>query len=453
METRQGESSSTPGSVRVYTVSLGCPKNRVDTENMLGQLGDAYQPASEALEADVILVNTCAFIQPAVEESVQTILHIGMDLSHASKRPLLAVTGCLPARYGTAELGKELPEVDLWLSLEEQPLFARRLASSFHLPHPESSRLLTTPPGYAYLKISEGCEHRCAFCTIPSIRGGLCSVPVREVHKEAVRMRDLGVRELCLVAQDLSAYGRDWGWGTSGLCRVLDSLLGVSGVDWIRLMYLYPTGLSRELLQYISRTGSPLLPYIDVPLQHAHPDVLRRMGRPFVNDPRRVVDRVYDIMPQACLRTSLIVGYPGETEAHFQALLNFIRQVRFWHVGVFTFSPEEGTAAAGLLDQIPEHIKEQRRAEVMHLQAEISREIMSGFVGQTLPVLIDAPEPEWPELFQGRAWFQAPEVDGLTYVSSQEAEPGDMVQAEVVDSMTYDLSALAVQVRPEGGRG
>jgi len=399
----------------------------------------------------VVLINTCAFIQPAVEESVQNILHIAHELDHASKRPLLAVTGCLPARYGVAELSQELPEVDLWLSLQEQSLFAHRLAPYFDFPLPSPSRLLTTPPGYAYLKVSEGCEHKCAFCTIPAIRGRLRSVPLGEVQREAMRLRDRGVRELCLVAQDLSAYGRDLGWGNSGLCRLLETLLQVSGVDWIRLMYLYPTGLSRELLQFISQSGAPLLPYIDVPLQHAHPDVLRRMGRPFVNDPRRVVDRVYDLLPQACLRTSLIVGYPGETEAHFQTLLNFIHEIRFWHLGVFVFSPEEGTPAARLPDQVPVHIQEQRRTEVMRLQADISREIMSGFVGQTLPVLIDAPEPEWPDLYQGRAWFQAPEVDGLTYVSSQEAGPGDMVQAEVVDSMTYDLSALAVEAGPEEG--
>ncbi|MBS3779108.1 MAG: 30S ribosomal protein S12 methylthiotransferase RimO [Desulfovermiculus sp.] len=449
MQIKQSDSSCTPGPVRVLTISLGCPKNRVDTENMLGQLGGAYRPASEAQEADVVLVNTCAFIQPAVEESVQAILHIAHEFGYASKRPLLAVTGCLPARYGVTELSQELPEVDLWLSLQEQPLFAHRLASYFDLPLPSSSRLLTTPPGYAYLKVSEGCEHKCAFCTIPAIRGRLRSVPLGEVQREAMRLRDRGVRELCLVAQDLSAYGRDLGWGNSGLCRLLETLFQVSGVDWIRLMYLYPTGLSRELLQFISQAGAPLLPYIDVPLQHAHPDVLRRMGRPFVNDPQRVVDRVYELLPQACLRTSLIVGYPGETEAHFQTLLNFIHQVRFWHLGVFAFSPEEGTPAARLPGQVPDHVQEHRRAEIMRLQADISREIMSGFVGQTLPVLIDAPEPEWPALYQGRAWFQAPEVDGITYVSSQEAGPGDMVQAEVVDSMTYDLSALALEAGPE----
>lgn len=452
MEIKQSDSSCTSGPVRVLTISLGCPKNRVDTENMLGQLGGAYRPASGALEADVVLINTCAFIQPAVEESVQNILHIAHEFNHASKRPLLAVTGCLPARYGVTELSRELPEVDIWLSLDEQPLFAHRLAAYFDLPLPFSSRLLTTPPGYAYLKVSEGCEHKCAFCTIPAIRGRLRSVPLGEVQKEAMDLRDRGVRELCLVAQDLSAYGRDLGWGNSGLCRLLESLLQVSGVDWIRLMYLYPTGLSRELLQFISQAGAPLLPYIDVPLQHAHSHVLRRMGRPFVNDPHRVVDRVYDLLPQACLRTSLIVGYPGETEAHFQTLLNFIHEVRFWHLGVFVFCPEEGTPAARLPGQVPVHIQEQRRAEAMRLQADISREIMSGFVGQTLPVLIDAPEPEWPDLYQGRAWFQAPEVDGLTYVSSHEAGPGDMVQAEVVDSMTYDLSALALYAGSEEGK-
>lgn len=431
-------------SLRVYTVSLGCPKNRVDTENLLGQLSSAYQPAAEPADAHVILINTCAFIQPAVEESVQTILDIALDLEHVSPRPLLVVTGCLPARYGQQELGPQLPEVDMWLSLEEQPLLARRLAAYFDIPVQDPSRLLTTPPSYAYLKISEGCGHRCAFCTIPSIRGRLRSVPVGDLQEEARRLRDQGVRELCLVAQDLAAYGRDMQNDHVDLCRLLESLLTVSGLDWVRLMYLYPTGLSQELLHFLAQAGPTLLPYFDVPLQHAHPDILSSMGRPFATDPRRIVERVYSFVPQASLRTSLIVGYPGETDAHYRELVAFVREMRFWHVGVFAFCPEEGTPAARLPNQVPEEIRVQRRDEIMRLQADISREIMSGFVGQTMQVLVDRPEPEWPALFQGRSWFQAPEVDGITYISSQQARPGDMVAAEVVDSMTYDLSALAL---------
>lgn len=431
--------------LRVYTISLGCPKNRVDTENMLGQLGHAYQPAAEISEADMVLINTCAFIRPAVEESVQTILDIAISLENGSRRPLLAVAGCLPARYGQQELARELPEVDLWLSVQDQAFFAHRLSAYFDIPEKAPGRLLTTPPGYAYLKISEGCEHRCAFCTIPSIRGQLRSVPMDALQEEARRLRDQGVRELCLVAQDLTAYGRDWGAGSAGLYHLLESLLNISDLDWIRLMYLYPTGVNRDLLQFISRTGPPLLPYIDVPLQHAHPEILSHMGRPFANDPRRIVDRIQSIIPRACLRTSLILGYPGETEAHFQSLVSFVQEMRFWHVGVFAFSAEEGTAAARLPGQVPDKVKEQRRQELMQVQAGISKEILADFVGETMQILVDQPEPEWPALFQGRAWFQAPEVDGLTYISSKSARPGDMLRAEVVDSMIYDLSALALE--------
>ncbi|MFW5970551.1 MAG: 30S ribosomal protein S12 methylthiotransferase RimO [Desulfovermiculus sp.] len=438
-----------PGTLHVYTVSLGCPKNRVDTENMLGQLGHIYQPAADISEADIVLVNTCAFIRPAVEESVKTILDIALSLEGGTRRPLLAVAGCLPARYGQQELARELPEVDLWLSVHDQAFFARRLSAHFDIPEEGPGRLLTTPPGYAYLKISEGCEHRCAFCTIPSIRGQLRSVSLDALQQEARRLRDQGVRELCLVAQDLTAYGRDWEPGSTRLYHLLESLLAISGLDWIRLMYLYPTGVSSDLLQFIARTGPPLLPYFDVPLQHSHPDILSHMGRPFARDPRRIVDRIQSIIPRACLRTSLIVGYPGETEAHFQSLVSFVQEMRFWHVGVFAFSAEEGTAAARLPGQVPDDVKEQRRQELMRVQADISQEILASCVGETLQVLVDQAEPEWPALFQGRAWFQAPEVDGLTYISSRRARPGDMVRAEVVDSMTYDLSALALENESE----
>jgi tRNA-2-methylthio-N6-dimethylallyladenosine synthase/ribosomal protein S12 methylthiotransferase len=442
-----------PATLRVYTISLGCPKNRVDTENMLGQLGQAYQPAADISEADLVLINTCAFIRPAVEESVQTILEIALQLEGESRRPVLAVAGCLPGRYGQQELARELPEVDLWLSVQDQVFFARRLSTYFDIPQDAPHRLLTTPPGYAYLKISEGCEHRCAFCTIPSIRGPLRSVPADLLQEETRRLRDQGVRELCLVAQDLTAYGRDWGPGSTRLYHLLESLLDISGLDWIRLMYLYPTGVSSDLLQFISRTGLPLLPYFDVPLQHSHPDILSHMGRPFSKDPRRIVDRIKSIIPRACVRTSLIVGYPGETEAHFQSLVSFVQEMRFWHVGVFPFSAEEGTAAARLPGQVPDEVKEQRQQELMRVQADISQEILASCVGETLQVLVDQSEPEWPALFQGRAWFQAPEVDGLTYLSSRWARPGDMIRAEVMDSMTYDLSALALENESEPAQG
>ncbi len=431
--------------IRVHTISLGCPKNRVDTECMLGQLGAAYVSAGTPEEADLVLINTCAFIQPAVEESVQTILQIAHDLRHSSQRPLMAVTGCLPARYGVNELARELPEVDLWLSLEDQDGFAQSLSEHFNVPPSGQRRLVTTGPGFAYLKISEGCEHRCAFCTIPTIRGPLRSIPRQELADEASRLEEHGVRELCLVAQDLTAYGRDLGWKKNGLIPLLDSLLQSTGVEWIRPMYMYPSGVTRELLRFIHQSGGRILPYIDVPLQHAHPDILRTMGRPFVGDPRRVVDRIRSELPHACLRTSLIVGYPGETDQHFRSMLALVREAKFWHLGVFCFSPEEGTVAHGLPGQVPEEIKEQRREELMQVQAEISKEAMSQWVDQRIQVLVDAPEPEWPGLFRGRTWFQAPEVDGISYVSSLQARAGDMVWAEVVDSMTYDLSTLALE--------
>ncbi|WP_207262732.1 30S ribosomal protein S12 methylthiotransferase RimO [Desulfovibrio sp. Huiquan2017] len=433
--------------VRTYTVSLGCPKNRVDTERLLGALGPRMVPADNAAEADLVLVNTCGFIQPAIEESVATILDVVGEAAEAfaktGRRPLLCVAGCLVSRYGD-DLKSELPEVDLWLNteqIEQWPAMAAR-ALDVRLSG-DTPRSLSTGPSYAYLKVSEGCSHNCRFCTIPSIRGPHRSWPVDFLLNEA-RLLAGQVPEIIVVGQDSTAYGSDLGPGND-LPALFKGLAAIPGLDWLRIMYLYPAGLTESLLGLLRDTGAPFLPYFDIPLQHAHPEVLGSMGRPFARNPEKVVERVRKFFPEAALRTTFIVGYPGETEDHFQTLMDFVRNTRFHHLGVFPYWAEEGTPAAAMADQVPEAVKLDRRDRLMALQAEISAEILEGYVGETVPVVIERESEEWPGLYVGRAWFQAPEVDGVTYVGAPpdaRLEPGVILDVEIEKADTYDLSGL-----------
>ncbi|AGW12573.1 30S ribosomal protein S12 methylthiotransferase RimO [Megalodesulfovibrio gigas] len=431
----------------VHMTSLGCPKNRVDSERLLGRLGETVTATEDMAAADLVCINTCGFIEPAVEESLRCIIEAAQVLAEVEPRPLFAVAGCLVGRYGQAQLAPDLPEVDLWLDLKEMDrwpaLVAQALARRTATPPPvlrEHRRLSTAPT--AYLKISEGCNHGCSFCTIPSIRGRLSSRSPEELVHEARAMLAQGARELVIVGQDVTAYGKDAGLAY-GLPDLLARLLELPGLDWLRLMYLYPAGITRELLGFIASAGPRLLPYFDMPLQHAHPAVLKAMGRPFAQDPRRVVDSIRAVLPQAALRTSLIVGFPGEGEAEFQALQDFVENTRFQHLGVFAYCAEEGTPAAELPGQVPPAEREARREILMARQKEISRELLETHVGEEMDVLVEAVSPEWPGLHLGRVWLQAPEVDGVTYVSGEGVQPGAMVRARIEDAKEYDLVALA----------
>ncbi len=435
--------------LRCRCLSLGCPKNRVDTERLLGSLGVPVTVVDEdADNVDFVFINTCGFIRPAVEESVRAVVQAVTDLEDVRPRPLLVVGGCLVGRYGRDEPAAELPEVDLWLESAELPFWPDKLRAALGLrgPAPEG-RLLSTGPSYAWVKIGEGCRHRCAFCTIPSIRGPLRSRNAADIDAECRELTARGVRELVLVAQDLTDWGLDLpqaGGRRQDLRDLLDRLMPLSGLARLRLLYLYPTGVTPELLRYVRDAGRPLLPYFDVPLQHAHPDVLAAMGRPFSRrDPREVADRIRDILPDAVLRTTFITGFPGETETRFAALRRLVEEVRFQHLGVFAYQAEEGTPAALLPDQVPEEVREQRRNELMEVQADISAAWLAGFEGERLEILVDAESPEWPGLCTGRTWFQAPEVDGLTYISGPGVEPGALVEADIVETREYDLTALA----------
>lgn len=431
----------------IYSVSLGCPKNRVDTERLLASI-PGMAPVQSIDDASCVVINTCAFIDPAIRESVSVIAEAIEDIkAQAPKhRPLLVVSGCLVGRYGEALLAPELPEVNLWLDNRELAAWPGKLRQLLEgggtlLPDaPCPRRFLSTGPSYAWLKISDGCDHTCSFCTIPFIRGAFHSTPAAELVREAGELLGYGVRELILVAQDTTAWGRDL--GEKGLMSLIERLLPLPGLARLRLMYLYPAGLSRELLGFLRSAGSPFVPYFDIPVQHAHADVLSRMGRPFARDPEISLERVREFFPEAALRTSIIVGFPGETEAHFKALYEFVARARFHHLGVFAYQAEEGTKAATMPGQIPRAVKEERRDALMALQAEISGEILEECVGENMEVLVDAPNPEWPGLFTGRTWFQAPEIDGLTYVSGPGVEAGALVNADITESRTYDLVAL-----------
>ena len=433
--------------LKVWTLSLGCPKNRVDSERLLGSLGAPVTHVEHMGRADLVFINTCGFIDPAVRESLRAVLDAGQRLGSCKKKPLLVVGGCMVGRYGAEGLAEDLPEVDLWLPTAALPLWPSMVADALGLPRPPESvpgggRLLSTGPSYAWLKVGEGCRHNCAFCTIPSIRGGLKSLTAEHIVDEARALLGQGVRELALVAQDLTSWGADLGY-KNGLPSLLEKLVGLEGLAWLRLLYLYPSGVTPELLRFIRDCGAPLLPYLDIPLQHAHPDVLSRMGRPFAGDPRRVLDAVRAVLPDAALRTTFIVGYPGETEEHFESLCRFVEESRFQHVGVFAYQAEDGTEAATLPDQVPDEVKQWRRDSLMEIQADISNQLLAAYVDSRMQVLVDAPHPDWPGLHSGRVWFQAPEVDGITYVSGPGVAPGALVECDIVENSDYDLTALA----------
>lgn len=427
--------------LRIYSQSLGCPKTRVDTERLLGSLGPVVT-VDLPEQADLVFINTCAFIAPAVQESVQAVVEMIEDIGSLprGKRPFLAVAGCLPGRYGIADLAAELPEVDLWLHTDDINTWAAQLSHALRLDVPAPGRLLSTGPSYAWLKIGEGCRHNCFFCAIPSIRGQYASEDADALVTEASALVNDGVKELILVAQDVTAYGTDFGKDPRFL---LERLLSLDGLRRLRLLYLYPAGLTRDLLRFLKEAGDPFVPYFDMPLQHAHPDVLRRMGRPFSGNPQEAVDRIRDVFPEAALRTTMMVGFPGESDEHFRTLMDFVEKNRFHHMGVFAFQPEDGTAAASMPDQIDEDVKESRKDALMELQSSISEDILSAYAGQRMEVLVDDSSDEWPGLYTGRTWFQAPDVDGLTYISGPGVERGAMVEADITETREYDLIALA----------
>lgn len=435
---------------KLHLVSLGCPKNLVDTEVMLAALeADGYQVVAEPQEAGVLLVNTCGFIQSAAEEAIDTILELAAYKEEDPGKQLV-VTGCLVQRYGL-DLSATLPEVDVFVGLDEfpniaallakkgkEPFLAAKPGSASYLMDSTIPRRLATPFYRAYLKITEGCDNRCSYCMIPSIRGRLRSRTVADLIQEAQRLEQGGVRELSLIAQDLSAFGQDLGL-KDGLLVLLNELLAHTTIPWFRLLYLYPTGISDSLLQLMQEQPR-ILPYLDIPMQHVSDPVLRAMGRRYQRKQlEELVHRVRAALPECALRTTFMVGFPGENEADFEELLIAIRDWRLDHVGVFAYQDESGCAASQLAGKISEEIKEKRLAAAMAAQAEVSAALLQEKVGTVQPVLVEGYSQETDLLLEGRTRFQAPDIDGCVYISAGEAEVGNIVSVRVTEAHVYDL--------------
>lgn len=434
---------------RFHILSLGCAKNTVDSASMASLLEQAgKQAATTPEEAEVIIVNTCGFIGPAREESIEALRELA-----ASKREdqWLIAAGCLTQRYGQA-VASEVPGIDAllgtrrWMDIVEVVEALRGRANReplYHLPEAASVGRdergvlrAAVSGGSAYLKIADGCRRPCAFCAIPLIKGTAVSRPMDKILEEARVLQAEGVRELILIAQDTTDYGHDLGM-KEGLATLLERLVAeVPGIDWIRVLYAYPGYVTERLIEVMA-AHDRILPYLDMPLQHAHPDVLRRMRRPAnVDWVRRTLARMREAMPDLALRTTFIVGYPGETEQEFQALMDFVDEMRFDRVGVFTFSYEPGTASAALGDPIPERVKEERRARLMTRQQAISLEKNQTFVGRTLDVLI---EGAGDGIAVGRSTRDAPEIDGMVLVQG-EAKVGEMLPVRITGASVYDLT-------------
>jgi ribosomal protein S12 methylthiotransferase len=428
-------------------VSLGCPKNLVDSEVMLGRLrGQGYRIVADARQADVIVVNTCAFIDQAKRESVDAILEMARQKETGRARRLV-VTGCMAQRYD-AELRREIPEIDATLGTGQVEDILRAVAGEATVTAADQApawvydhttpRLLSTPPWLAYLKISEGCDYTCSFCIIPRLRGRHRSRPADDVLAEAHGLAERGVRELVLVAQDSTRYGLDLGV-RDGLAVLLRRLGQIEGLHWIRVMYAYPATLSDAVLEAIA--GEPrVVKYLDLPLQHASDSVLQRMARPRGRSQLMgLLERIRAKVPGVALRTSFIVGFPGETDADFGELLAFVAEAAFEHVGVFTYSDEEGTPAHGLPDRVPPLVAANRKRRLMALQKRIAGRRNRGRVGARAEVLVEGPHPESDLLLRGRLAWQAPDIDGSALIAEGTAPAGSFVACQVTEAHPYDL--------------
>ncbi|MBI5558245.1 MAG: 30S ribosomal protein S12 methylthiotransferase RimO [Deltaproteobacteria bacterium] len=434
----------------LYMVSLGCPKNLVDSEVMLALLEqDGYRVCEDPDQADLLLVNTCGFIQSAVEEGLDEIMALG---PYKDKKPgvKLVVAGCLVQRYGQ-ELLAELPEVDLFIGVDQFP----RVATLVREIKPSKKKIIITPPSFimdsslartistpahrAYLKISEGCSNRCSYCLIPAIRGPLRSRAMDDIVAEAGLLAEAGVRELTLVGQDVTAYGIDLTGKKANLPALLGKLLAGCRADWLRLLYLYPNRISDELLTLMA-AEKRLLSYLDIPLQHISDRVLKAMNRPFGRrQVHELLERIRRMVPDAAIRTTFIVGFPGETDEDVEEIAEFLKTYRLNNVGIFTYSNEEGCAAEHFAGQCSDEVKEARYQYLMELQAEISLEKNKEYVGGTIPVLVEGLSRETDLLLEGRSEFQAPEIDGCVYIADGQCAAGDIVMVTVTEAHPYDL--------------
>jgi ribosomal protein S12 methylthiotransferase len=442
-------------------VSLGCPKNLVDSERMLGKLAqDGYTLTPDAEGADVVVVNTCGFIEPARQESLGVIREM-LTLKEQGRVGAVVVAGCLAERKKD-DLLHEVPGVDHIVGVfgrEEisqvldRTLYRQRQDEQRSLFRPapvraleDTARLRITPRHYAYLKISEGCDRLCTFCAIPGMRGKHVTKPIEEVLREARELAADGVRELIVVAQDTTYYGLDL-YGRVRLAELLRELNAIDGLEWIRVLYAYPIHFTDELIETLAQTPK-ILPYLDMPLQHINDRMLKRMQRR-VNraETEELLSRLRRAIPNLALRTTFIVGFPGETEAEFEELCEFVRDARFERAGVFLYSLEPGTPAARLPDHLPEEVKQERRDRLMEVQQELAFEWTREQVGKELEAIVDMPDPEVPGLMLARSHADAPDIDCVVRLKGKGLHAGDLVRARVTGADGYDLAARALRIR------
>ena len=435
--------------MQILFISLGCDKNLVDSEEMLGLLENrGYTVTDDETAADIIVVNTCCFIHDAREESIQTILDMAKYRTEGRAKALV-VTGCLAQRY-QEEIRQEIPEVDAVLGTASYDEIADALDevlrgnayTSFQdidrLPDVDAGRLITTGGAYEYLKIAEGCEKHCTYCIIPRIRGGYRSVPMEKLLTQARYLAEAGVKELIVIAQETTLYGKDL-YGEKSLHRLLRELCRIDGLVWIRLMYCYPEEIYPELIRTI-REEPKICHYMDIPIQHCSDRILKRMGRrTSKQDLEKIITEIREQIPDMVLRTTLITGFPGETKEDHEELKQFVADMAFDRLGVFTYSPEEDTPAASMADQIAEEVKEERQAELMELQQDVSLELGEERVGQKLFVFIEGKVAD-EDAYVGRTYADAPGIDGYIFVNTQTPlMTGDFVQVTVTGSLEYDL--------------
>ena len=439
---------------RIGLVSLGCPKNTVDSERVLGDLvssGFSLTPNEE--DAEVIIVNTCGFIEWAKKESIDTILEMAKHKTEGKCKQLI-VTGCLAERYGQ-ELLDEIPEIDHLLGVGQYPQLKNIIAdtdpiSKNHVATPAefyesyTDRLLTTAFYTAYLKISEGCSNRCAFCIIPKMRGPMRSRSPESILAETEHLARKGVKEFNLISQDTTMYGFDLRM-KDGLVRLLQEMAKVEGVEWLRLLYCYPTFLNSELIEYIA-SETKVCRYIEVPLQHTHDEMLKSMRRQETEGGvRKMLDEVRLKIPDVALRTTFITGFPGETETHFRHMVRFLCEMEFDHVGIFTYSDEEGTTAYDYPDRVLQEVKEERKNILMEFQKEVVLRKNRDRIGRVESVLVEGFDPQENYLMTGRLASQAPDIDGQILLEKCEAEPGQIISVKIKGVADYDLIAEPLQ--------
>ena len=435
--------------MNILFISLGCDKNLVDSEVMLGLLDKkGYQIVDSEEDADIIVVNTCCFIHDAKEESIQTILEMA-EYKKEGKLKALIVTGCLAQRY-QQEIIDEIPEVDAVLGTTSYDHIVEAveeaLAGNGHvvledvdaLPDVKEKRLVTTGGHYAYMKIAEGCDKHCTYCIIPKLRGNYRSVPMEKLLAEAKDLADQGVKELILVAQETTVYGKDL-YGEKSLHKLLRELCKISGIQWIRILYCYPEEIYDELIQTIKEENK-VCHYLDLPIQHASDAVLKRMGRRTSKAQLvEIIEKLRKEIPDISLRTTLITGFPGETQEQHEELKDFVDEMEFDRRGVFTYSPEEDTPAATMTEQIPEEVKEDRQAELMELQQEIAFDLAEDMVGREVLVMIEGKVAD-ENAYVGRTYKDAPNVDGLIFINTdEELMSGDFARVRVTGALEYDL--------------